>query len=195
MICCDKALAKLGMKKEATRVVIQGFGNVGSMAGADAESRLQDHRACRHRRRSLQENGFDVPKLIDWVQHAREGAAGLPWCGTKMSSRDVLFQKCDVLIPSGDRKSNYGKERLQVQAKVMCEGANGPTTCKPTRLLMRKACSRTGHSWQRRRRDGQLLEWCKTARLFLAGKRSKRAAARRDGECIDQWCGMRKRTK
>jgi len=32
MICCDKALAKLGMKKEGCRVVIQGFGNVGSMA-------------------------------------------------------------------------------------------------------------------------------------------------------------------
>ena len=32
MICCDKALAKLGMKKETTTVVIQGFGNVGSMA-------------------------------------------------------------------------------------------------------------------------------------------------------------------
>src|SRR5258708_29426031 len=32
MMCCDKALAKLGMKKEACRVVVQGFGNVGSMA-------------------------------------------------------------------------------------------------------------------------------------------------------------------
>src|SRR5260370_16398980 len=33
MICCDKAIAKLGMKREGSRVVIQGFGNVGSMAG------------------------------------------------------------------------------------------------------------------------------------------------------------------
>jgi len=33
MICCDKAIAKLGMKREGSRVVIQGFGNVGSLAG------------------------------------------------------------------------------------------------------------------------------------------------------------------
>src|SRR2546429_9163141 len=32
MICCDKALAKLGIKKEGCRAVIQGFGNVGSLA-------------------------------------------------------------------------------------------------------------------------------------------------------------------
>src|SRR5271169_5779716 len=32
MICCDKALAKLGIKKEGCRVVVQGFGNVGSLA-------------------------------------------------------------------------------------------------------------------------------------------------------------------
>src|SRR5207244_4465432 len=32
MICCDKALARVGMKREGCRVVVQGFGNVGSMA-------------------------------------------------------------------------------------------------------------------------------------------------------------------
>src|SRR5271169_4850114 len=68
MMCVDKALAKLGMKKETTRVVIQGFGNVGSLAAelmqkagykiiglADIGGGLYN------------ENGFDVPKVVDWV--------------------------------------------------------------------------------------------------------------------------------
>ncbi len=68
MICCDKALAKLGIKKEGCRVVIQGFGNVGSLAAdlmhkagykiiglADIGGGLYN------------EKGFDVPKAIDWV--------------------------------------------------------------------------------------------------------------------------------
>jgi glutamate dehydrogenase (NAD(P)+) len=63
MICCNKALAKLGMKKEGCRVVVQGFGNVGSLAAelmqkvgykivglADIGGGLYN------------ENGFDVPK-------------------------------------------------------------------------------------------------------------------------------------
>src|SRR2546429_7310668 len=66
MICCDKALAKLGMKKEGCRVVVQGFGNVGSLAAelmqkvgykivglADIGGRL------------YHEKGFDVPQGIE----------------------------------------------------------------------------------------------------------------------------------
>src|ERR1035438_1184033 len=68
MICCDKALAKLGIKREGCRVVIQGFGNVGSLAAqlmqkvgykivglADIGGGLYN------------EKSFDVGKGIDWV--------------------------------------------------------------------------------------------------------------------------------
>ncbi len=66
MICCDKACAKVGMKREGARVVIQGFGNVGSLAGllmqkagykivglADIGGGLYN------------DKGFDIPKAID----------------------------------------------------------------------------------------------------------------------------------
>ncbi len=68
MICCDKATAKLGIKREGCRVVVQGFGNVGSLAAllmqkvgykivglADIGGGLYN------------EKGFDVAKVIDWV--------------------------------------------------------------------------------------------------------------------------------
>ena len=136
MICCDKALAKLGMKKEATRVVIQGFGNVGSMAAelmqkagykiiglADIGGGLYN------------ENGFDVPKVIDWVGTQKKALQDYPRGGTKMSSRDVLFQKCDVLIPAAIENQITEKNASQVQAKVMCEGANGPTTWQADAII------------------------------------------------------------
>ena len=136
MICCDKALAKLGMKKEATRVVIQGFGNVGSMA-ADLMQKagykiigLADIGGGLYN-----ENGFDVPKVIDWVSTQKKALQDYPGGGTKMSSRDVLFQKCDVLIPAAIENQITEKNASQVQAKVMCEGANGPTTWQADAII------------------------------------------------------------
>ncbi|HJZ64400.1 MAG TPA: Glu/Leu/Phe/Val dehydrogenase [Candidatus Acidoferrum sp.] len=136
MICCDKALAKLGMKKEATRVVIQGFGNVGSMA-ADLMQKagykiigLADIGGGLYN-----ENGLDVPKVIDWVYGQKKPLQEYPAGGTKMSSKDVLFQKCDVLIPAAIENQITEKNAAQVQAKVMCEGANGPTTWQADAII------------------------------------------------------------
>src|SRR5260370_10849377 len=101
MICCDKELEKLGMKREGTRVVIQGFGNVGSLAGllmqqagykivglADVGGGLYN------------EKGFDIPKVIDWVYTQKKALHDFPGGGAKMSARDVLFQPCEIAIPA-----------------------------------------------------------------------------------------------
>ena len=136
MICCDKALAKLGLKKDETRVVIQGFGNVGSMA-ADLMQKagykiigLADIGGGLYN-----ESGFDVPKVIDWVYNQKKPLQDYPAGGTKMSSRDVLFQKCDVLIPAAIENQITEKNASQVQAKIMCEGANGPTTWQADAII------------------------------------------------------------
>src|SRR5207245_1315203 len=93
MICCDKALEKLRMKRDGCRVAIQGFGNVGSMAAklmqeagykivglADISGGLYN------------EKGFEVGKAIDWVYNQKKSLTDYPGGGTKMSARDVLFQ-------------------------------------------------------------------------------------------------------
>lgn len=129
MICVDKALTKFGMKKETTRVVVQGFGNVGSLAAelmhksgykivglADIGGGLYN------------DNGFDVPKIIEWVYTQKKPLQEFPGGGTKMSARDVLFQPCDVLIPAAIENQITEQNAHQVQAKILCEGANGPTT-------------------------------------------------------------------
>ena len=139
MICCDKALTKLGMKKDGCRVVIQGFGNVGSMA-ADLMQKagykiigLADIGGGLYN-----ESGFDIPKVIDWVYGQKKPLQEYPGGGTKMSARDVLFQKCDVLIPAAIENQITEKNAAQVQTKVMCEGANGPTTWQADAIIESK---------------------------------------------------------
>jgi glutamate dehydrogenase (NAD(P)+) len=136
MMCCDKALAKLGMKKEGCRVVIQGFGNVGSLAAdlmqkagykiiglADISGGLYN------------EKGFDVPKVMDWVYTQKKVLQDFPGGGTKMSSPDVLFQPCDIAIPAAIENQITARNASQVQAKILCEGANGPTTWQADAII------------------------------------------------------------
>jgi glutamate dehydrogenase (NAD(P)+) len=136
MMCCDKALAKLGMKKEGSRVVVQGFGNVGSMA-ADLMHKagykiigLADIGGGMYN-----EKGFDVPKVMDWVYTQKKALQEFPGGGTKMSSRDVLFQSCDIAIPAAIENQITEKNAKQVQAKILCEGANGPTTWQADAII------------------------------------------------------------
>ncbi len=104
MICCDKALAKLGIKKQGCRVVVQGFGNVGS-------------------------------KVIDWVYTQKKPLQDFPGGGTKMTSRDVLFQPCEIAIPAAIENQITEKNAKQVQARILCEGANGPTTWQADAII------------------------------------------------------------
>jgi glutamate dehydrogenase (NAD(P)+) len=136
MICVDKALAKLRMKKENSKVIIQGFGNVGSLAAqlmqkagyqivglADIGGGLYN------------EKGFDVPKVIEWVYTNKKALQDFPAGGTKMSSCDVLFQPCDVLIPAAIENQITEQNAHQVQCKILCEGANGPTTWQADAII------------------------------------------------------------
>jgi glutamate dehydrogenase (NAD(P)+) len=139
MICCDKALVKLGIKREGCRVVIQGFGNVGSMAAmlmqqagykiiglADIGGGLYN------------EKGIDAMKAIDWVHTQKKPLQDLPSGGTKMASRDVLFQPCDIAIPAAVENQITEKNADQVQCRILCEGANGPTTWQADSIIDKK---------------------------------------------------------
>src|SRR5262249_3122563 len=122
MICCDKALAKIGIKKQGCRVVVQGFSNVGSMATdlmqkanykiiglADISSGLYN------------EKGFDIPKVIDWVYTQKKTLQSFSESGTKMSAQNVLFQPCDIAIPAAIENQITKQNANQVQTKILCE--------------------------------------------------------------------------
>ncbi len=139
MMVCDKTLAKLGMKREGCRVIVQGFGNVGSMASmlmhqagykivgaADIHGGLYN------------EKGFDVPKLIDWVHHQHKPLPDFPGGGTKVSAQEVLFHPCEILIPAAIENQITSQNVHRVNTKILCEGANGPTTPHADEVLDKK---------------------------------------------------------
>ena len=139
MISCDKALAKLGMKRETCRVIVQGFGNVGSMAAmlmhgagykivgvADIHGGLYN------------EKGFDIPALIDWVYAKCKPLPEFPAGGAKMTAQEVLFQPCDILVPAAIENQITSQNAHRVHARILCEGANGPTTAPADALLEKK---------------------------------------------------------
>ena len=129
MIVCDKALARLGMKREGCRVIVQGFGNVGSLGAmlmqqggykivgaADIHGGLYN------------EKGLDIPKLMDWVHQQHKPLPDFPGGGTKVSQSEILFHPCDIAIPAATENQITSQNAHKLQARILCEGANGPTT-------------------------------------------------------------------
>ena len=139
MICCNNALTKLKMKREGCRVIIQGFGNVGSQAAilmheagykiigiADIHGGLYN------------EKGFDVPKVVDWVYGQRKALPEFPGGGAKMTAQEVLFHPCDILVPAATENQITSANAGRVDCKILCEGANGPTTSHADSIIENK---------------------------------------------------------
>ncbi len=136
LLVCDRALEKLGLKRESTRVIVQGFGNVGSIATllmhqsgykivgvADVAGALYN------------ENGFDVPKLMDWVHGVGRPLSEFPGGGAHLAPQDVLFQPCDIVVPAAVENQITTENAHRLQARILCEGANGPCTAMADEIV------------------------------------------------------------
>jgi len=137
MVVCDEALKKLGLNREETRVVVQGFGNVGSNAAhlmyeqgykilgiAEVDGGLYN------------KNGMDLDALMEFRQ--RNGTIhGFPGAEAH-NPADLLITDCDVLIPAATENVITSQNAYKVQAKILCEGANGPTTAAADDILAEK---------------------------------------------------------
>jgi glutamate dehydrogenase (NAD(P)+) len=139
MMCCNNALTKLKMKREGCRVIIQGFGNVGSQAAtlmhaagykiigvADIHGGLYN------------DKGFDVPKLVDWVYRQGRPLPDFPGGGDKQSAKDVLFHPTDILIPAATENQITTQNAAGIECKILCEGANGPVTSHADEIIDKK---------------------------------------------------------
>ncbi|HXJ16799.1 MAG TPA: Glu/Leu/Phe/Val dehydrogenase [Candidatus Polarisedimenticolia bacterium] len=129
MICCEKAIAKLKMKRQDTRVIVQGFGNVGSHASllmheagyriigvADIHGGLYN------------EKGLDIAELYDWVCTQRKPLPEFRGGGDKTTAQDILFRRCDILLPAATENQITAANAGRLDCRILCEGANGPTT-------------------------------------------------------------------
>jgi glutamate dehydrogenase (NAD(P)+) len=127
MIVILKALELLGLKPQDSRVVIQGLGNVGGMA-AKLMSAIGFRIVCvvEYDGAVYNANGLDIAALQEHRQETGSitGFAG----GEDMDKDEALFLECDVLIPAATENVIHSGNADKIRCKILCEGANGPTT-------------------------------------------------------------------
>jgi glutamate dehydrogenase (NAD(P)+) len=134
MFVTREALARLGMSLNKTRVAVQGFGNVGSIAADLLAKEGATIVAVSDKGGGLYNpKGLDIPDLIRWTQERRQ-LAGYPRA-EPVGNTDVLTLDCDVLLPAALENVITSKNARKIKAKVICEGANGPTTANADRIL------------------------------------------------------------
>lgn len=134
MVVCDQALKRFGRQREATRVIIQGFGNVGSQAArlmheagykiigvADIHGGVLDTR------------GIDIPQLIEYVKEHKT-IKDFP-DGENIGNQEILEQDCDVLVPAATESVITSKNATKIKARILVEGANSPTTAPADDIL------------------------------------------------------------
>jgi glutamate dehydrogenase (NAD(P)+) len=132
------AISKLGMMPNKVSVVVQGFGNVGSVsANLMYEQGAKIIAISDISGGYYNKNGIDIPKAIEYQKNNNNSLEGLP--GTvPISNEDLLELDCDVLIPAAKEDQISRHNASKIKAKVIAEGANGPVTANADALLDEK---------------------------------------------------------
>jgi len=129
-----EALGKLGMSLKGARVAVQGFGNVGSVTADLMSKEGAIIVAVGDKSGGLANpKGLEVADLIKWVRERRQ-LAGYPKADP-ISNDDLLLSDCDVLVPAALENVITRKNAPHIKAKIICEGANGPTTAAADKVL------------------------------------------------------------
>jgi glutamate dehydrogenase (NAD(P)+) len=132
-----KALARLGMPVKGARVAVQGFGNVGSITAQLLEQAGCTIVAVSDKTGGIwNAKGLNVTDLLAWVRQ-NKFLAGYPK-GEGISNEELLMLDCDVLVPAALENVITSKNAANIKARVICEGANGPTTANADRILEEK---------------------------------------------------------
>lgn len=137
MLVTREALRRLGMPIKGVRVAVQGFGNVGSVAALLLQQEGAKIVAVSDKSCGIyDEGGLDIGDLLTWVRERRY-LSGYGR-GQPMSNEQLLTCDCDVLLPAAMENVITRKNARDIQAKIICEGANGPTTANADKILEEK---------------------------------------------------------
>ena len=122
------AMERLGMRPGQCTVAVQGFGNVGSIA-----AQLLRQQGCKIVAVSdvsggyYNADGIDVDRAIEYAATHGRSLAGFDGA-EEISNEDLLTLDVDVLAPCAKENQITAENAADVKAKVVAEGANGPTT-------------------------------------------------------------------
>ena len=123
----QEAAKDLELDPKGARIVVQGFGNVGSWA-----ARLMYEDGCRviavsgSRGGVYNPTGLDIPRLLQYNGEHRT-VVGFPG-GDSISNEELLELECDVLVPAALDRVITARNAPEVKTKLVLEGANHPLT-------------------------------------------------------------------
>ena len=137
MIVVDEAIKKLGLSRESSRVIIQGFGNVGSNAAKlMSEAGYKITGIVEVTGGLYNGNGIDLDKL--WEYKERNGSVlGFPGAETA-DPQELMLTECEILIPAATENQITSRNADRVKCRILAEGANGPTTAAADEILADK---------------------------------------------------------
>jgi glutamate dehydrogenase (NAD(P)+) len=134
VIVTKEALRHLGLPLRGTKVAVQGFGNVGSVAAQLLEQEGLTIVAVSDKSGAVYNpNGIYISDALQWI-HEHRFLVGYPGADP-ISQTELLELDVDVLVPAAVENAITRKNAARVKARVICEGANGPTTPGADRIL------------------------------------------------------------
>jgi glutamate dehydrogenase (NAD(P)+) len=137
MLVTREALKRLGMPVKGTRVAVQGFGNVGSIGAELMENLGLTVVAVSDKSGGLYNpKGLDIKELQRHVKQKRYLSEYKE--AEQVGNHDVLTLDCEVLVPAATENVITSHNARDVKARIICEGANGPTTANADKILEEK---------------------------------------------------------
>jgi glutamate dehydrogenase/leucine dehydrogenase len=127
----------LRIPMKGAKVVVQGFGNAGTVAAHLLDSHqayviaVSDSRGCVYNK-----DGLDIPKLMLHKERTT-GVSGFP-ASESITPQQLLSLECDFLIPAALENAIHGENAAGVKARIVAEAANGPLTPEADRILESK---------------------------------------------------------
>jgi glutamate dehydrogenase (NAD(P)+) len=137
MICTVAALETMGLKPFNQRVVVQGFGNVGNVS-----ARLLEEAGCQIVAVSEDYGGIYNPLGLSvkrLLQYRAENGTLKGFPGAELvPNEDLLKIECDILVPAALENQITSHNAADIHAKLIVEGANGPTTPEADEILRKR---------------------------------------------------------
>jgi glutamate dehydrogenase (NAD(P)+) len=134
VMTAERACHRLGIELDTQSCVVQGFGNVGGVAASELHDQGATVVAVSDVSGGLHNaSGLDIPELHAYVvEHGSlEGYEG----GQRISNEELLELPCDMLIVAAREDQLTSENAGRVHAKLIVEGANGPTTLEADAIL------------------------------------------------------------
>ena len=137
MIMCDEAVKKLGLARESSRVIVQGFGNVGSNAARlMADAGYQVIGIIEVEGGLYNAHGIDVDALWEYRQRNRSISGFKD--AEAVDPAELMVTDCEILIPAATENQITSRNADRIKCRILAEGANGPTTAAADEILAEK---------------------------------------------------------